>query len=96
MIRHVVLFRFKPEIGADERAEFVLRLRALPQVVPGILHPEVGADLFHTPRSYDAALVFGFDDREAFDSYQNHPKHLPVVETARQICDSVVAIDYEL
>ncbi len=96
VIRHAVFFKFKPEIGADERADFVLRLRALPQIVPGIMDPEVGTDLVHSARSYDAALLFGFPDREALDAYQNHPKHLPVVETARQICESVATVDYEL
>jgi hypothetical protein len=96
VIRHVVLFKFKPEIEAVERADFVLRLKALPQQVAGILNPEVGADIVHSPRSHDVALVFGFPDREALDAYQTHPKHIPVIETARQICASIIAVDYEL
>lgn len=96
MIRHVVFFKFKPEIPAEERAEFVMRLRGLPQNVPGVEQPEVGEDFVHSPRSYDVAIVFGFAGREALDAYQTHPKHLPVVETARQICESILSVDYEL
>ncbi len=96
LIRHVVLFRFKPETGQEERDEFSARVRALPETVPGVLRPEVGVDFLRTPRSYDVGLVFGFPDRAALDCYQTHPNHLPVVETAKRICDSIVALDYEL
>lgn len=96
LIRHVVLFRFKPETGQEDRDEFAARVRALPETVPGVLRPEVGVDLLRTPRSYDVGLFFGFADRTALDRYQTHPNHVPVVETAKRICDSIVALDYEL
>ena len=96
MIRHVVFFKFKPEVSPADRADLVARLRALPERVPGILQPEVGEDLVRSPRSYDVALVFGFEDRAAMDRYQVHPNHVPVVERARRLCESIIAVDYEL
>jgi len=96
LIRHVVFFKFKPEVTEADRDDLVARLKALPERVPGILKPEVGADFMKTPRSYHAALVFGFEDRTALGRYQTHPNHVPVVERAKQICESIVAVDYEL
>lgn len=96
MIRHAVFFKFKPEVSQADRADLVARLKSLPERVPGILKPEVGEDFMKSPRSYHAALVFGFEDRAALDRYQTHPNHVPVVERARQICESIVAVDYEI
>ncbi len=96
MIRHIVFFKFKPEVSEADRAEFVARLKALPERVPGILKPEVGEDFVRSPRSYHVALVFGFEDRAALDRYQMHSNHAPVVERARQICESIATVDYEI
>ncbi len=96
MIRHVVLFKFKAGIAAEERKSLYQRLKALPEKVPGVVKPEAGEDFLRTPRSYDIALVFGFESREAMDRYQAHPEHVPVVQRAREICDSIVAVDYEI
>ncbi len=101
MIRHVVLFKFKPEVSAEERKNFIHRLQELPERVPGIIKdgrgaPEVGEDFMGTPRSCHVALIFSFAGRQALESYASHPSHLPVVERARQICESIAAVDFEI
>ena len=96
MVRHVVLFKFKADVSETDRAEFAARLKALPELIPGILKPEVGEDFLKSPRSYDVALVFGFEDRAAMDRYQAHPSHAPVLERVRQLCESALAVDYEI
>ena len=94
MVRHVVFFKFKADVNETDRA--VARLKALPERVPGVLKPEVGEDFLKSPRSYDVALVFGFEDRAALDRYQNHPNHAEVVERVRPCCESIAAVDYEI
>jgi len=96
VIRHIVFFKLKPEISAEERKDFVRRLKELPSRVPGVLAPEIGEDFMGSARSYHAALIFGFADRAALDLYATHPNHLPVVERARQICESIVTVDFEV
>ena len=96
MIRHIVFFKFKLAIADADRVDFVARLRTLPERVPGILKPEIGEDFLHTPRSYDVALVLGFEDQAALDAYQSHPNHVPVVARAHEICSSIAAVDYLL
>ena len=96
MVRHVVFFKFKADVNETDRADIVARLKALPERVPGVLKPEVGEDFLKSPRSYDVALVFGFEDRAALDRYQNHRNHVSVVERVRQLCESIAAVDYEI
>ena len=101
MVRHVVFFKFKLEVSPEERKEFVRSLKELPARVPGIIAngpgaPEVGEDFTGTPRSYHVALILGFADCQALDHYASHPNHVPVVELARQLCESIVAVDFEI
>ncbi len=100
VIRHVVLFKFKPEVTTGDRKDFVRSLKELPERVPGIIQegrgsPEVGEDFTGSPRSCHVALIFSFADRQALERYASHPNHLPVVERAKQICEAVATVDFE-
>ena len=96
MVKHVVFFKFKPEVGRDDRAAFIAGLRELPARIPFIVSPEVGEDFMGTPRSCHAALVFGFRDRQALNEYAIHPQHQPVLARAKELCESIAAVDYEV
>ncbi len=96
MIRHIVFFKFKTETSAEERKDFVRCLKELPSRVPGVLAPEVGEDFMGSARSYHVALIFSFAERAALDVYATHPNHTPVVERARQICESIATVDFEV
>ncbi len=95
MIRHIVFFKFKPETSAGDRADFLTRVRQL-AVLPEVDQLEVGEDFLHTQRSFDVALMVTFADRAALDSYQINADHLPVPQRAREICEAIAAVDYEL
>lgn len=94
MLTHIVLFRLH-----DRRPENVLHAQAtldtLSGHVPTLRALEVGRDILHTGRSYDLALIARFDDRAGLEVYQAHPVHLPVLVAMRELCDSIVAVDFE-
>jgi len=94
-IRHIVMFRFKPETTEDERAAFLAMLRELPVRIPEIIDFEAGRDVMRLPRSFDLALVASYADLAALDRYTKHEAHLPVIERSRQICEQVASVDYE-
>lgn len=94
MLRHVVFFKFKPEIPAAERQDFLALLRGLPAKIPEIVSSEVGEDILGTPRSYHVALISTFAGRDALDAYAKHPDHQPVIARAREICEAIAAVDY--
>ena len=95
MIRHIVLFKFKPEITQEQRQDFLDMLQALPAKISEVKSFEAGFDVIHSPRSFDMALVAGYDDLAALDRYAVHEHHQPVVERGKEICQQVVAVDYE-
>jgi len=94
MITHIVLFKLKdrsPESVEKARA----KLASLAGKIPQLRHLEVGADVLHTDRSYDLALVARFDNLEDLQAYQIHPVHQEVVKYILSVRESMVAVDYE-
>jgi quinol monooxygenase YgiN len=96
MIRHIVMFRFKAETSDADRAAFLEMLRALPSKIQEVQDFEAGFDVVRAPRSFDLALVASYADLAALDRYAKHEHHLPVVERAKEICEQVAAVDYEV
>jgi len=94
MLKHVVLFKFKPEVKEADIVELEKRLAALPSAIPEIQEYVFGRDVIRSERSYDFALVSGFADLKAMERYQKHPDHLPVLDLVKRICGAVLAVDF--
>jgi hypothetical protein len=93
MIRHIVLWKLKPEgMAAFDLIEKTLKA----QKIPGLLKTEIGRNFTQNRRAVDFALVMDFESREALAAYHRHPAHL---ET-RAIVDPLAAehwiADYDL
>ncbi len=95
MITHIVCWKYKPETTAEERADHIAKLRALPSVIPNIANFAVGSDLLHLERSFDTGLVAVYPDRAALDAYTDHPEHQKVAVLGKQIAEKVVSVDFE-
>jgi Stress responsive A/B Barrel Domain len=95
MIRHVVFFKFKPEVSSANRTAVLNQLRALPDKIDVIRSFEVGEDVLHSARSWDAVLIATYDDLQALDIYTRHDDHVEVVLKLREICDAVGSVDFE-
>jgi hypothetical protein len=94
MLIHVVLFKFKPDTTAAQAAQLEARLKGLPALIAEIREFRVGTDVVRSERSYDLALVSGFDDLAAMQRYQVHPAHQEVVALVKTLCGGVVAVDF--
>ena len=95
MIRHIVLFRIKPEFKAEIPA-LVQNFYTMKGRVEGLVDLEAGSDILGSERSYDIALVCTFTDRAAFDAYQTHPLHQPIRTRMHEVRESSVACDFNV
>ena len=95
MLMHLVCFKYKPGVDASSRTQHRERLCAL-QDIDGITDLKVGGDVAHSARSYDTGLVIVFRDKAALDSYQQHPRHVPVARFGVDLSDHIVAVDFEI
>ena len=93
MIRHVVLFRWKP--GYDP-GEWLAVVRGLPDRIPEIKSLSVGEDVLHAERSWDAAVVADFERIEDVATYTAHPAHQPAIALSGAGAEQIVSVDFEL
>ena len=95
MLTHIVIWKYKPEVDAEQRREHVARLRALDGRIPEIQSFAVGADVLGLPRSYHTGLVATFRDRAALEAYDAYPDHKAVAALGRTISEHVASVDFE-
>lgn len=95
MIKHIVFFKLKDR-SRDKVAETVAALRNMEGRIPQLLSIEVGADLIHSERSFDIALVTVVASMEDLQAYQVHPAHKEVIAHINEVKELSVAVDYEI
>jgi hypothetical protein len=97
-VRHIVLFRFKPEATPREVDEAVMHFGRLPAEIPGIVGFECGTN--HSPEQLDKgfthAFVVSFADAAARDAYLPHPAHQAFVARIGGLIDDVLVFDYDV
>jgi hypothetical protein len=95
VLRHVALFRWKPETTAADISKVEAALHQLPSKIPCILAYRFGRDLGVQDGNADFALVADFTDQEGLAIYANHPDHLAVIQNLiRPIVAQREAIQY--
>ncbi len=94
MLTHIVCWKYKPETTAEQRAEHISKLKALPAVIPNIVSFDVGSDVLHLERSYDTGLVAVYPDLAALEAYTVHPEHQKVAAFGKEIAERVVSVDF--
>ena len=95
MLTHIVVWKYKPEVGEEQRREHVERLRRLDGLIPEIRSFAVGRDVLKLPRSYHTGLVATFRDRAGLEAYDAHPEHQAVAQLGRTISEHVASVDFE-
>ena len=95
MIRHVVMWKFRPECR-KEAEEFVQKLCALKEELPMIRALRVDWDASGKADHYDAMLTSDFDSAEDLAAYLSDPRHLAVSALCKAIRESRASVDYEI
>lgn len=97
MIEHLVLFKFKPEVGDDHITKVADALRALKTSVPGIIELTVGKNFSDRGQGHQLGLYVRFPDKGALSTYATHPKHVEVVTgLVRPYTENIIVSDYEI
>lgn len=96
MLKHVVFMKFKPAATEADIADLKKALAALPGAIPEIKGFEFGSDVVRSERSYDFALVSSFENLDSMKRYQAHPDHVVVLGKVKQLCENILAVDFEV
>jgi hypothetical protein len=96
MIRHVVVFTWSADMGAEQRARTVEALRGLRTEVGGMTSLVVADDAGLSDGNADTVLIADFPDAEAFSGYAQDPVHRAVVaEQVRPFLAGRSAVQYQ-
>ncbi|WP_248958362.1 Dabb family protein [Sphaerisporangium perillae] len=93
MIRHIVLFKLKPEYTwADERVTEAERMAAdVGKEVEDLLEWRAGRNISERAIAYDFAVMGLVRDEDALQRYLLHPFHQESAARWREISDWVIA-----
>ncbi|MGH9154521.1 MAG: Dabb family protein [Acidimicrobiales bacterium] len=79
MLRHVVVFNWKPSTAAGDVDALRAGLAELPGRIPEIRVYSFGPDAGVGSQNADFALVADFDDADSFRRYVAHPDHQALI-----------------
>jgi len=98
MIKHIVLFKMRDDIDAEQKSTELkvikAGLEALLGIVPGLRSMEVGINC-NPAEKFDLALVSTFDNLDDLNAYAVHPDHVAVGKRIRAMLDVRACNDFE-
>ncbi len=91
-----MVIRLKPDAPRADVDSVLAGLRGLRQKVPGILDLSCGWN-FSPGRDhgFHLGVRVRFTDRDALAAYGPHPEHQAVLARLREVCEDILAIDFE-
>jgi hypothetical protein len=103
MIAHVVLFRARAGVTAEDRRVFSRALGRAHVQIPSVQRFHVGRRVRHG-RPYEQAMaqdcthaaVVEFDDVEGLKAYLNHPAHGDLARLWASLSEATLVYDYEM
>lgn len=99
MVKHIVLFKLKDEVSADEKLaamnNFKAAIEALSAKIPVIRKIEVGLNM-NPGETWNIALYSEFDTLDDVKSYAVHPDHVAAGKLLATVKESRACVDYEL
>lgn len=98
MVKHIVMWKLKEEAHGNDKATNARlikeKLEALNGQISGLIRLEVGIDFFGEG-NLDVVLCSELENREALDTYQNHPLHQALLPFVKEAVTERKAVDYE-
>lgn len=98
MVKHIVLFKLKEEVPADEKQKvmyaFKQAIEALPAKIPFIRKVEVGLNM-NPGETWHIALYSEFDTLDDVKAYSTHPDHVAAAGLLAKVKEGRACVDYE-
>ncbi len=96
LLRHVVLFQFKPDVSEAQVQEVVDAFAALPAKIDAIHGFEWGTDVSveNKAEGFTHAFVVTFRTKAGRDEYLPHPEHQKFVQLVGPRLAKVLVFDY--
>ncbi len=95
-LRHVVAFRFKPEVTLEQMQQVTRNFQALPEKVPQILAFEGGPDVAFQKKSgkFTHCFIVTVKNEQELARYGEHPDHKAFSRSVDPLLAEVMVVDY--
>lgn len=95
-LRHVVMFKFKPETTQAQIEEIEDGFRAICERIDAVQGFEWGRDVSVENRNqgFSHCFIVTFADEAGRDAYLPHPEHRAFVEELKQVVEDILVLDY--
>lgn len=96
MLKHIVLFTFKPTSTAEQVSEIVNSFKDLEHLVPEILEFEWGNNVSHEKhhQGFTHCFTISFESLETLATYQINKHHLEFQKVIQPHMEKVFVVDY--
>jgi hypothetical protein len=100
MIRHVVVFKFKPQASQESVQHIVSSFKNLPDKIEDIIDFEYGIN--NSPENlnmgFTHVFILTFRNAEGRDNYLSHPEHQTFTALLNElgVLDNVFVVDYQV
>ena len=95
-LRHVVAFKFKPEVSLEQMQKATEDFHALEKKVPQIIEFEGGADLNFQKKNgkFTHCFIVTVKNEEDLAAYGIHPDHKAFSKSVDPLLAEVMVVDY--
>ena len=96
MVKHIVLFKLKDDVPAEEKLAVMTKFKEAIEALPAkIRKVEVGLNI-NPGETWNIALYSEFDTLEDVRYYATHPEHVAAGKILAETKESRACVDYEL
>jgi hypothetical protein len=99
MVKHIVLFKLRDEVPAEEKLavmdNFKKAIEALPEKIAVIRKIEVGLNM-NPGETWSIALYSEFDTLDDVKHYAAHPDHVAAGKLLANVRENRACVDYEI
>jgi hypothetical protein len=97
MIKHIVAFRFKPDVPEERQARILADLNKFPEQYPAMRNWTCGRNISRRDTRYSHAFVIEFDsERELVDYLESHDHEQYVANEFRPYIEERMIVTYEV
>jgi hypothetical protein len=96
VFRHVVMFRFSPDMTDEQKQALRAGLNRMPEVIPEIRAYRFGDDVGINDGNFDFVVTADFDDAGSYLSYRDNADHQKLIaELIKPFVTERTAVQFE-
>ena len=96
MIRHVVMFNWKPGTPDSIKEDVLAGFAHMKNTIEHVIDMQCGNNTGFAPGNYDFAMIADFADKEAWSGYREHPEHIAFVQKFGALSAEIARIQIEI